>query len=97
MENKDDWQIVQACKTDKKQFDHLVKRHYELVVNISFRILLSSEKAKDAAQEIFLKAYQWIDKLKEDQPFKHWLCKITSNHCINLYNKNQIYYYFHIL
>lgn len=40
--------------------------------------------ADDAAQEIFLKAYQSLKSFKAAATFSSWLYRIASNHCLDL-------------
>ncbi|MFH1760886.1 MAG: sigma-70 family RNA polymerase sigma factor [bacterium] len=68
----------------------MVKRHYKLVSNLCLRFLLDAELARDAAQEIFLHVYEWLERIqKKDRPFKHWLCRVASNHCRNIYKRRK--------
>ena len=87
----DDWEIINLCGAHKNQyFNILVKRHYKLVSNLCLRFLLDAELARDAAQEIFLHVYEWLERIqKKDRPFKHWLCRVASNHCRNIYKRRK--------
>ncbi len=85
-EAADDWQLVDLCKKDKSKYvQYLIRRHYELVVNLSFRFLLDSDLAREAAQDVFLVVFERVDKLENrGRPFVHWLCRVTANHCRTL-------------
>lgn len=86
----EDWELVQNLNTEKEFcFSELVRRHYELVVNIGYRFFSDMQLARDNAQEVFLKIYLDHEKIKPGkQPFVHWLCRVASNGCRSLYRKN---------
>ncbi len=85
----EDWELVQNLFIEKEScFSELVRRHYQLVVNISYRFFSDMQLARDNAQEVFLKLYLDHANIKRGkQPFVHWLCRVTSNNCRSLYRK----------
>lgn len=85
----EDWELVQSLYVEKEFcFSELVRRHYELVVNIGYRFFSDMQLARDNAQEVFLKLYLDHENIKPGkQPFVHWLCRVTSNNCRSLYRK----------
>lgn len=85
----EDWELVQNLYIKKEFcFSELVRRHYELVVNIGYRFFSDMQLARDNAQEVFLKLYLDHENIKQGkQPFVHWLCRATSNNCRSLYRK----------
>jgi RNA polymerase sigma factor (sigma-70 family) len=89
--DKDDWELVHSCLSEKDRFfPLLVKRHFALVFNIGYRFFLDRETAEDVAQEVFLKVYDNIEDLQAGkQPFVHWLCRITTNSCRSFYRKKR--------
>lgn len=47
----------------------------------------NSSQADDAAQEIFIKIYQSLNKFKSKSSFSTWIYRITVNHCHDLLRK----------
>lgn len=66
----------------------LFEKSYGKVYKKAFMILFDAEMAKDATQEVFLKAFQKIDTLKEMSKFDAWVHAIAQNTCRNMIKKN---------
>ena len=65
-------------------------KQYELdMYRVAKGILGDEEDCKDALQETILRAYQQIEKVKEQQYIKTWLIRITINECNRVYQKRQ--------
>jgi len=50
-------------------------------------MLGGAEAADDAAQEIFLKAFESLGKFQRESSFSTWIYRITSNHCTDILRK----------
>jgi RNA polymerase sigma factor (sigma-70 family) len=59
----------------------LLERYTLLLYGVSMKYLKNSEEAKDAVQQIFLKAITELHKY-EVRYFSSWLYMITKNHCL---------------
>lgn len=42
-------------------------------------------------QEVFIKAYEHIDKYTKSVSFSSWVYKIAYHHCLNLINRRKLY------
>jgi RNA polymerase sigma-70 factor, ECF subfamily len=69
--------------TAEVSFAELYKTHYRLVFGICRR-LLGAERAEDAAQEVFARAYRSFASYDGAQPFGAWISRIASNYCIDV-------------
>ncbi len=49
--------------------------------------LANSTQAEDAAQEVFIKAYQALGQFRGTASFSTWLYRIAVNHCTDLLRK----------
>ena len=50
-------------------------------------MLQNHSEAEEAAQDIFIKAYQYLPKFKGNSSFSTWLYRITTNHCLDQLRK----------
>lgn len=82
-----DEQIAQKVqKGSKEAFGELVERYQERMLRYARKFLLFNS-AEDAAQDVFLKAYENIQSFDVSQRFSPWLYRIAHNHYINLIKK----------
>jgi RNA polymerase sigma-70 factor (ECF subfamily) len=59
----------------------LLQRYTLLLLGVSMKYLKDEEAAKDAVQQVFLKAITELQKYKVDY-IKSWLYTIARNHCL---------------
>lgn len=70
-------------------YEDIYKEYYKLIYFIVIQILQDTYLAEEAVNDVFLKAFNNIDKFQEDTSLKSWIVKIAKNHSINIYNKNK--------
>lgn len=58
--------------------------HYRQVRGLCRQLLGSTERAEDAAQETFVRAYRALPSFDPAQPFIAWIMRIARNHCLDL-------------
>ena len=76
--------LALARAGNKAAFEQLVVEHERLVLRTAWRLLGRREDAQDAAQEVFLRLYKNIRKLREDTLIEAWLYRVTWNICQDL-------------
>lgn len=59
----------------------LLERYTMLLLGVSMKYLKNEEEAKDAVQQVFLKAIHELHKYKVEY-FKSWIYMIAKNHCL---------------
>lgn len=57
----------------------LVKAYQSMVFAVLYRLLQDKEEIEDVAQEVWVKVYQSIRKLKSPAAFRSWLHRIVVN------------------
>lgn len=73
----------------------IIVRHFERkIFTFCYFMLGNRQEAEDAAQEVFLKAYQNLAKYRHDSNdlFLSWLYKIAANHCKTLLKRRKRWY-----
>ena len=77
--NRTEYSIEESNETT---IEDLIKEYHQKIYIYCFNILRNSHDAEDAAQEVFLKAFQ-SSRLMEIDNRSAWLYKIAYNHCLN--------------
>jgi len=70
--------------TREVAFAELYQAHYREVRALCRYLLSSAERAEDAAQETFLRAYRGLAGYDPAQSFGAWIMRIARNHCIDV-------------
>src|SRR6478672_7333746 len=69
--------------TDVQQFEAFVRRYQDMVYGTAVRLLGSPAEAEDAAQTVFLKAFQRFGEVGASPAAAGWLKTTTRNLCLN--------------
>ena len=62
-------------------FDEIVNRCHKRVYNLAYHFTHNCEDAYDISQEVFIKVFRSLDKLKNSSAFDVWLKRVTVNAC----------------
>ena len=73
--------IERARSGDLAAFEEIVAAHQRIVYRVAVRLLGRPEDAEDVAQEVLLKLYRNVRKLRDDQHLVAWLYRVTVNAC----------------
>lgn len=77
--------LVRDAKAgDAASFERIVVLHERLVLRVAQRLLLNSEDAKDAAQEVFIRLHRTLGRFDEEKELGPWLYRMTVNICRDL-------------
>jgi len=84
----DDLSLINRFKAgDISAFEEILLRHQDKIYNLCRRMLGNSHDAEDAAQDVFLKAYQNLNRFKPESSLHTWLFRIAVNTCIDYKRK----------
>jgi len=72
---------------DTSAFEEILLKYQDKVYNLCRHMLGNSHDAEDAAQDVFLKAYQNLNRFKPEASLLTWLYRIAINTCIDYRRK----------
>jgi RNA polymerase sigma-70 factor (ECF subfamily) len=81
--------IAAARAGDLAAFEALMRQYERLVLATALRLLGNLEDAQDASQEVFLKLYRNLKKLKNADHIPAWLYRVTVNVCHDIGRKRK--------
>ncbi|MBI1225974.1 MAG: sigma-70 family RNA polymerase sigma factor [Bacteroidetes bacterium] len=73
--------------SDSQVFAELYNRYFDKVKIYCIKALGDEQNALDAAQDVFLKAYEKLDSLLNPQLWVAWLFSIARNQVLNLHKQ----------
>ncbi|MCB4755840.1 MAG: sigma-70 family RNA polymerase sigma factor [Elusimicrobia bacterium] len=86
----DDDKIVRAVLSgNRDSYATLVRRYQAQVLRSCLVLLANPVEAEDAAQDVFIKAYESLAGFHGESSFPTWLYRITHNHCMDLLRKKK--------
>jgi RNA polymerase sigma-70 factor (ECF subfamily) len=72
---------------DPSAFGDIILKYQDKIYNLCRYMLGNADDAEDAAQDVFLKAYQALPKFQPNASLYTWLYRIASNTCIDYRRK----------
>ena len=81
--------IRQAARGSVEAYNLLVSRWEKRVYNYLLRFTGNREDALDLTQDVFLKAYQNLRKLDNQERFAPWLYRIAHNEAYSMFRKRR--------
>jgi len=74
--------LIQRFKNGElTAFDEIVRKYQKQVYNTAYGYIGNYEDAYDISQEVFIKVYKSLGKLKDNAAFGFWLRRVTLNAC----------------
>ncbi|MBW2313636.1 MAG: sigma-70 family RNA polymerase sigma factor [Deltaproteobacteria bacterium] len=81
--------MARATKGDHDAFRILVERYQGRAYALALRVLKDEERARDAVQEGFLKAYTNLAKFEGRSSFYTWLYRLVMNTCLDMKRRDK--------
>jgi RNA polymerase sigma-70 factor, ECF subfamily len=75
--------MARIAKGEDEAFEILVNRHQTSVLNLIYRFIGDRTRAKDLAQEVFIRVWQAAKTYKPEAKFTTWIYRIATNVCFN--------------
>ena len=82
--------LARVAAGDSDAFAAIVEAHQERLLRLCERLLGDAEEARDAAQEVFLKAYRKAADFRPQGQVYTWLYRIAVNHCFNRLRRRRL-------
>src|SRR4030042_4038357 len=85
---QDDLSLITRFKAgDTSVFEEILLKYQDRIYNLCRYMLGNTHDAEDAAQDVFLKAYQNLNRFKPEASLLTWLYRIAINTCIDYRRK----------
>ena len=81
MYSADEKLVSQTLTGDREAFGVLVHKYQDMVYTYAFQKVRNEADAQDITQEVFIRAYRRLFKLRHPHLFRTWLYTIMSNEC----------------
>lgn len=75
--------MSRTAEGDEYAFEVLVRRHQTSVLNLIYRYVGDRTKARDLAQEVFLRVWRAANRYEPKAKFTTWIYCIAANLCLN--------------
>lgn len=82
MENEEGL-LKRIAEGEKEIFGELVLKHQDFIFNVVRKYVRFEEEARDITQDVFLKAYENIEKFRGESKVSSWLYRIAYNLSMN--------------
>ncbi|HEX9944305.1 MAG TPA: RNA polymerase sigma factor [Thermoanaerobaculia bacterium] len=82
--------LARVAAGNADSFACVVESHQERLLRLCERLLGDAEEARDAAQEVFLKAYRKAGEVRPQGQVYTWLYRIAVNHCLNRLRRRRL-------
>ncbi len=68
-----------AAQQDEQAWEALIAAHQQAVFRLAYLFTGDPDEAEDVAQEVFVRAFRYLDQYDRTRPFRPWLLSITAN------------------
>jgi RNA polymerase sigma-70 factor (ECF subfamily) len=82
--------LARVAAGDAAAFAALVDQHQRRLFRLCERLLGDAEEARDAVQEVFLKAFRKAGDFRPQGQVYTWLYRIAVNHCLNRLRRRRL-------
>ncbi len=82
--------IDNALKGNQASYERLMKKYYQLIYNLVYRMISRKEDVEDLTQEAFIKAFNSLHNFDKQFAFSTWLFKIATNNAIDYLRKKKL-------
>jgi RNA polymerase sigma-70 factor, ECF subfamily len=73
----------------RKYFDEVYAQYDRRVFAYCVYVIGDRDRASDVYQDVFIKVYQSLHTVREQERIAHWIFRIARNECLNAMKSNQ--------
>lgn len=94
--NEDDYErterelVEQVLDGDREAFLGFIERYERLVKHVVFRMVTDEQDREELCQDVFVRAYRYLDGFRFESKLSTWLARIARNTCLNHLEKKEI-------
>lgn len=89
MREEDEMIIERVVNGDRHAYSILVDKYKDKVFSLVFGIVRNEDKAKELAQDVFVKTYSALKNFRKESGFSTWIYRIAYNTAISETRKNK--------
>lgn len=82
--------IEEALAGKQSAYDKLMKKYYQHIYNLIYKMIFKKEDVEDLTQEAFIKAFNSLKHFDRQFAFSTWLYKIATNNSIDYLRKKKL-------
>lgn len=79
--------VIQICDVDKELYREIVRRYERSLLRYAQYLIRDKDKAADAVQEAFIKAFVNLRGFDTKKKFSSWMYRITHNEAMSIVRK----------
>ncbi len=83
--------IEKAIAGNQSSYEKLMKKYYQMIYNLVYRMISKKEDVEDLTQEAFIKAFHSLPNFDRQFAFSTWLFKIATNNAIDYLRKKKLF------
>jgi RNA polymerase sigma-70 factor (ECF subfamily) len=85
--------VQHALAGDEDAYALLVQRYSPSLLRFICHLLSDADSAGDILQDVFLRLYLSLPKLRTDAPLKSWLFQVAHNRCLDELRRKQVVHF----
>ena len=82
--------VEQVLDGDRDAFLSFIERYERLVKHVVFRMVDDDRDREELCQDVFMRAYRYLDDFRFESKVSTWLARIARNTCLNHLEKKEM-------
>jgi len=82
--------VEQVVSGDREAFLAFIDRYERLVKHVVFRMVDDERDREELCQDVFMRAYRYLDDFRFESKLSTWLARIARNTCLNHLEKKEV-------